>query len=83
MMLNVFIACIGISNSMASSAICANLEKNVHERVFQRLSKLQEFEGRVQFEVFEKFTSACFFQIARETIPLFIINIHEKIIQSN
>jgi hypothetical protein len=31
------------------------------KRVFQRLSKLHESEGRVQFEVFEKLTSVCFF----------------------
>ncbi len=38
-----------------------------------------ESEGRVQFEVFEKLTSVCFFQIARETILLLVNNIHEKI----
>ncbi len=32
-----------------------------------------------QFEVFEKLTSACFFQIARETILLLVNNIHENI----
>ncbi len=40
----------------------------MHELVLQRRSKLHESEGRVQFEVFEKLTSVCFFQIAQETI---------------
>ena len=31
------------------------------------------------FEVFEKLTSVCFFQIAVETILLLVNNIHEKI----
>jgi hypothetical protein len=44
-----------------------NLEKNMHEWVFQRLSKLHECEGRVYV-----------FQIAQETILLLINNIHEK-----
>jgi hypothetical protein len=47
-----------------------NLEKHAHEWVFQRRSKLHESEERVQFEVFEKLTSLCFFQIAWETILL-------------
>ena len=32
----------------------------MHERVFQRGSKLHESDERVQFEVFEKLTSVCF-----------------------
>ncbi len=47
--------CIG--NSMVSSAI-----RKKHARVsFSKTIKI----ARVQFEVFEKLTSACFFQIAR------------------
>ncbi len=46
----------------------------MHECVFQRRSKLQESERRVQFDVFEKLTSVCFFQIARETILLLVNN---------
>jgi hypothetical protein len=69
------VVCIG--NSMVSSAIW---KRKMHEWVFQRLSKLHESEGRVQFEVFEKLTSVCFFQIARETI--LINSMHEKIMQS-
>ncbi len=42
-------------------------------------SKLHESEGRVQFEAFEKLTSVCFFQIARETMLLLVNNIHGKI----
>ena len=34
--------------------------------MFQRLAKLYEPVGRVQFGVFEKFTSAYLFQIAQE-----------------
>jgi hypothetical protein len=66
--------------------------KNMNKLVFQRLSKLYESEGRVQFEVFEKLAkltrfSNCtrnhmVFQIARETILLHINNIDEKIMQS-
>jgi hypothetical protein len=69
---------------MVSSAIW----KNMHEWVFQKLSKLHESEGRVQLEDFQK-THECFFllffflpvfsQIARETILLLINNIHEKL----
>ena len=51
--------------------------------MFRRRSKLHETEGRVQFEVFEKLTSVCFFQIARETIPLLINNMHETIMQTS
>ena len=39
---------------------------NKHEYIFQRLTKLHEPLGRVQFGVFEKFTSAYLFQIARD-----------------
>ncbi len=60
---------------MVSSAIWKK-----HARVsFSKTIKMHEFEGRVQFEVFEKLTSVCFFQIARETILLLVNNIHEKI----
>ena len=52
---------------------------NKHEQIFQRLTKLLEPVGRVQFGVFEKFTSAYLFQIAREIIWLLINNIHKKI----
>jgi hypothetical protein len=37
--------------------------KNMYEWVFQRLSELPECEGRVQFEVFEKLTSVCYFKL--------------------
>ena len=36
------------------------------EKISLRLTKLHEPVGRVQFAVFEKFTSAYLFQIARE-----------------
>ena len=36
------------------------------EQIFQRLARKHERVGRVQFEVFEKFTSAYLFQIAHE-----------------
>ena len=39
---------------------------NKHEQIFQRQTKLHEPVGRVQFGVFEKFTSAYLFQIAQE-----------------
>ena len=56
---------------MVSSAIWKK-----HARVsFSKTIKIT----RVQFEVFEKLTSVCFFQIARETILLLVNNIHEKI----
>jgi hypothetical protein len=41
--------------------VSRNLEKNMHEWVFQRLSKLHESEGWVVFEVFEKLTIVCLF----------------------
>jgi hypothetical protein len=40
------------------------------------------FSKTIKIEVFEKLTSVCFFQIARETILSHINNIHEKIMQS-
>ncbi len=63
---------------MVSSAIWKK-----HARVsFSKTIKIARvnltIEGRVQFEVFEKLTSVCFFQIARETILLLVNNIHEK-----
>ena len=42
---------IGVGHSMVSGAI---LEKHAALVSFQRRSKLDESEGRVQFEVFEK-----------------------------
>ena len=39
---------------------------NRHEYIFQSLQKIARALGRVQFVVFEKFTSAYLFQIARE-----------------
>ena len=48
--------CIG--NQMISSAIW--------KKIFKDYKKLHEPVGRVQFVVFEKFTSAYLFQIARE-----------------
>ncbi len=70
--------CIG--NSMVSSAIWKKHARvSFSSVVFQRRSKLHESEGRVQFDVFEKLTSVCFFQIARETILLLVNSIHEKI----
>ena len=39
---------------------------NDHEKNVQRLTKLHEPVGRVQFVVFQNFTSAHSFQIARE-----------------
>ena len=38
---------------------------NKHEYIFQRETKVKEPVARVQFEVFEKFTSAYLFQIAQ------------------
>ena len=38
----------------------------MHKNIFQRLTKLHELVGPVQFGVFEKFTSAYLFQIAQE-----------------
>ena len=39
-----------------------------HARVSfsKRLSKLHESEGQVQFEVFEKLTSVCFFKLHKK-----------------
>ena len=37
------------------------------------------WKKHARFEVFEKLTSVCFFQIAREIILLLVNNIHEKI----
>ena len=60
---------------MVSSAIWKK-----HARVsFSKTIKIARVRRRVQFEVFEKLTNVCFFQIARETILLLVNNIHEKI----
>ena len=50
---------------------------------FSKTIKIARVRRTMQFEVFEKLTSVCFFQIARETIPLLInhIYIYEKIMQ--
>ena len=39
---------------------------NKHKQIFQRLTKLHEPLGWMQFGVFEEFTRAYSFQIARE-----------------
>ena len=57
-------------------------KKHAQTRVFQRLSKEHESEGRVLCEVFEILTSEFFFQNARETILLPMNNIHDKIMQN-
>ena len=49
---------------------------NQHEYIFQRLTKLHEPVGRVQFVVFEKFTSADLSQIAREKSCDYLLIIH-------
>ena len=45
---------------------------------FFKDNKLHKPVGRVQFVVFEKFTSACLQQIAREFMLLPVNNIHEN-----
>ena len=51
---------------------------NKHEWIFQRLTKLHEPVGRVQFVVFEKFTSAYLFQIAQEKSCDYLLIINMK-----
>ena len=51
---------------------------NKHEKIFQRLTKLHEPVGRVQFVVFEKFTSAYLFLIAREKSCDYLLIIYMK-----
>ena len=44
-----------------------------HARLsFQKLSKLHESEGRVEFEVSEKLTSVCFFKLHEKPYLLII-----------
>ena len=59
---------------MISSAIWNN-EARIN---FQRLKTLHEPAGRVQFGVFEKFTSAYLFQIAQEKSCHYILIIYMK-----
>ncbi len=49
---------------------------------FQRRSKLHESEGRVQFEVFEKLTSVCFFKL-HEKLYYYLLIIYMKKIRVN
>ena len=49
---------------------------------FFKDNKLHKPVGRVQFVVFEKFTSACLQQIAREFMLLPVNNIHENAARS-
>ncbi len=63
---------------MVSSAIWKK-----HARVsFSKTIKIARvnltIEGRVQFEVFEKLTSVCFFQIARENHYYYLLIIYMK-----
>ena len=51
---------------------------NKHEEIFQRLTKLHEPVGRVQFGVFEKFTSAYLLQIAQQKSCDYLIIYMEK-----
>ena len=51
---------------------------NKHEKIFQRLTKLQEPVGREQFGVFEKISSAYLFQIAREKSCDYLLIINMK-----
>ena len=51
---------------------------NKHKYIFQRLTKLLEAIGWVQFEVFEKFTSAYLFQIAQEKSCDYLLIIYMK-----
>ena len=48
---------------------------------FQSLSQLHEFEGLVQFEVFEKLTSVCFFKL-HEKPPYYLLIIYMKKLRS-
>ena len=51
---------------------------NKHKLIFQRLTKLHEPVGRVHFVVFEKFTSAYLFLIAREKSCDYLLKIYMK-----
>jgi hypothetical protein len=53
---------------------CAIWKKNMHEW----LSKLHESEGRVQFEVFEKLTSVCFFKFHEKPYLYYLLIIYMK-----
>ena len=65
---NLFLFSIG--NCMISSAIW---EKTCTSEFFKDL-KMHESKGRVLFVIFEKPTSACFFQISWEIMLLFVLN---------
>ena len=68
---------ISIGNSMVSSAIWKKHARVSFSKTIE-IRRRSKSEGRVQFDVFEKLTSVCFFQIARETILLLVNNIYEK-----
>ena len=67
-------ASICIGNHMISSAIW-NKQARVN---FSKTNKLHEPVGRVQFVVFEKFTSAYLFQIAQEKSFDYLLIIYMK-----
>ena len=51
---------------------------NKHEQIFQRPKKVHEPIGRVDFVVFEKFTSTYLFQIVREKSCDYLLIIYTK-----
>ena len=51
----------------------------VSSAIWKKHARVSLTKKHAQFDVFEKLTSVCFFQIARETILLLVNNIHEKI----
>ena len=62
---------------MISSAIW-NKQARANFSKTNKLKKLHEPVGRVQFEVFEKFTIACLFQIAQEKSCDYVLIIYIK-----
>ncbi len=56
---------------------------NKHESIFQSLTQLHEPVERVQFVVFEKFTSAYLSQIAREISCDYLLIIFMKKLREN
>ena len=77
--------CISYRFSLLFIIINVSISNSMVPRPSAIWKSMHESEGRVQFEVFEKRTSVCFSQIARETMRHTIIlinNIHERIMQS-
>ena len=63
---------------LGNQMIPVQFETNKHGYIFQRLAQFHGPVGRVQFEVFEVFTSAYLFLIAGEKSCDYLLIIYKK-----